>query len=277
MGKIKKAGVCAGIAVGSIVGGTVSMIGKMADKKVIDELGENIMDSTILTGEIVGGAASGAANLIAGKVQKKPGKIRRGRKELGDAGGRVVENVVTNVKNVAEQSGEILEGVKDKDKKRVCRGVQTLGRMMVVGLLTVGAIKIDGTDSEEQKETPGERESAAGNDTGHETGRDTGHEACGHGEVCGADGAAALTGAENLGGGAALTDADSLNVGAGPAAAAFPAERSGAERAESERPAADSNETMPESGPLTEPELTMESLMKDQPTLEEELEKKIRF
>lgn len=143
MGKIKKTGVCAGIVVGGLIGGTVSMIGKMADKNIIDQLGENIMDSTILTGEIVGEMASGATHVVAGTVKKEPQKVKKGKKELETAGGLVVENVITNVKNVAEQSGEILEGVKAKDKQRVAKGLRTLVKMAAVGILTVGAIKVD--------------------------------------------------------------------------------------------------------------------------------------
>ena len=143
MNKVKKAGVCAGIVAGAVIGGTVSMIGKMAEKKVIDELGESIMDSTILTGEIVGEAASGTTRIISGSIQKRPEKVRKGKKELGNAGKRVVGNVVSNVKIAARQGEEILAGVRAKDKTRVAKGFRTLGKMALVGMLTVGAIKVD--------------------------------------------------------------------------------------------------------------------------------------
>lgn len=143
MGKIKRIGIGAGIIVGSVVGGTVSFIGKMADKKEIDRLGENIMDSTILTGEIAGSAASGLMRIVAGTLKREAGQVRKGKRELGSVGERVLENAVENVRNVADQGEEILAGVKTHDRCRVNRGLRTLGKMAVVGMLTVGAVKVD--------------------------------------------------------------------------------------------------------------------------------------
>lgn len=143
MGKIKRIGIGAGIIVGSVVGGTVSFIGKMADKKEIDRLGENIMDSTILTGEIAGSAASGLTRIVAGTLKREAGQVRKGKRELGSVGERVLENAVENVRNVADQGEEILAGVKTHDRCRVNRGLRTLGKMAVVGMLTVGAVKVD--------------------------------------------------------------------------------------------------------------------------------------
>lgn len=285
MGKIKQAGVCAGIAVGSVIGGTVSMIGKMTDKRVIDELGENIMDSTILTGEIVGEAASGATNLVAGKIKKQPSKVKKGKKELGSAGGRVVENAVTNVKNVADQSGEILEGIKMKDKKRVAKGLRTLGKMAVVGMLTVGAIKVDEIAEEPSGDPQKDKEEAAG-------------EAAAAGTIAQK---AAETGAE----------ADPVPVSEPsrepeakpiPKPGSEPEEKSVSDLSEpgdkpetAARPeqavsgGAETSHSVPKrrsgleailnvkADSDEETGLSMESLLKKQPSLEEELEKKIRF
>lgn len=148
MGKIKNVGVGIGIAVGSVLGGTVSFIGKMADKKELDRLGENIMDSTILTGEIAGGAASGVTQIVSGTLQKRSGQVEKGKRELAAAGECVLENAVENMRNVANQGEEILAGLKTHDRKRINRGLCTLGKMIAVGALTVGAVKVDSPDNE---------------------------------------------------------------------------------------------------------------------------------
>ncbi len=142
MNRIKKAGIITGAIVGGAIGGTISFIGKMTDQKFIDELGESVVDSTILTGGIAGGIASGTVSVISGKIQKSRRKVEKGKCELKSAGKQVVRNFVTNVQTVVDNSGEILEGVKDKDRRKVMRGAKTLVKVVAVGAITVGAIKI---------------------------------------------------------------------------------------------------------------------------------------
>lgn len=142
MNIIKKAGIITGAVVGGTIGGTISFVGKMANKKFIDELGESVVDSTILTGSIAGDIASGATNMISGKIQKSSRKVEEGKCELKSAGNQVVKNFVNNVQTVVDNSGEILEGVKERDRRKVIRGAKTLVKVAAVGAITVGAIKV---------------------------------------------------------------------------------------------------------------------------------------
>lgn len=150
MNNIKKATIITGAVVGGVIGGTISVIGKVTKKKFIDELGESIVDSTILTGGIAGDIASGATNLISGKIQHKQEKLEEGKTELKSAGTQVVQNFVNNVKTVVDNSGEVLEGVKEKDGKKILRGTKTLAKVAVVGALTVGSIKIKPEDDSDE-------------------------------------------------------------------------------------------------------------------------------
>jgi hypothetical protein len=100
------------------------------------------VDSTILTGTIAGDIASGATHLVSGKIKKDPSCVAEGSKDLKAAGGKVVGNFVENTKTVINQSGEILDGVKCHDKKKVVRASKTLAKMVFVGAVTVGAIKV---------------------------------------------------------------------------------------------------------------------------------------
>ncbi|QOX63455.1 hypothetical protein FRZ06_08860 [Anoxybacterium hadale] len=146
MNNIKKAGIITGAVVGGVIGGTISVIGKVTKKKFIDELGESVVDSTILTGGIAGEIASGTTHLISGKIQNQQDKLEEGKTELKSAGSQVVHNFVNNVKTVVDNSGEILEGVKEKDGKKILRGTKTLAKVVAVGAITVGAIKIKPED-----------------------------------------------------------------------------------------------------------------------------------
>ncbi len=153
MNQIKKAGIITGAVVGGAIGGAISFVGKMTNRKFIDELGESVLDSTLLTGGIAGDIASGASNVISGKVRKDRRKVKEGQKELKSAGGQVVQNFVGNVQTVVDNSGEILEGVREKDRRKIVRGAKTLVKVAAVGTITVGAIKVkpEGKEPEEKE------------------------------------------------------------------------------------------------------------------------------
>lgn len=157
MNNIKKAGIITGAVVGGAIGGTISLIGKMTNQKFIDELGESVIDSTILTGGIAGEVASGATNVISGKIRKRGSKVEEGKDDLKSAGTQVVQNFVDNVQTVVDNSGEILEGVKEKDKKKIVRGAKTLAKVVAVGAITVGAIKIKPEETEKEEKSKDRR------------------------------------------------------------------------------------------------------------------------
>ncbi|MGI6727649.1 MAG: hypothetical protein ACOX4P_03680 [Anaerovoracaceae bacterium] len=148
MDNIKKTAIIGGAIIGGVIGGSISVIGHVVHNKFLDDLGGNIVDSTILTGQIAGEIASGATDIVVGKVKHKPRKIKRGRKNLINAGGRVVNNFVTNYKTITNNTGEIIEGIHMKDKGKVLKGVKTLGKMAAIGTITVGAIKLDQENEE---------------------------------------------------------------------------------------------------------------------------------
>lgn len=154
MNNIKKAGIITGAVVGGAIGGTISFVGKMTRQKFIDELGESIVDSTLLTGGIAGNIASGATNVISGKIQNSSLKMEEGKDDLKSAGNQMVQNFVDNIQTVVDNSGEILEGVKEKDRKKVVRGAKTLVKVVAVGAITVGAVKIK---PEEKKKESSEK------------------------------------------------------------------------------------------------------------------------
>jgi hypothetical protein len=143
MDLMKKAGIIAGATVGGVIGGTLSVVGKVAKVKIIDDIGSSIVDSTIYTGSIVGDIASGTTDLVAGKVTKNQEKVQDGVGTLKEGGSKVVDNFVNNFKLVVGNSGEILEGVKTRDLEKVSHGTKTLAKVVAVGAMTVGAIKID--------------------------------------------------------------------------------------------------------------------------------------
>lgn len=148
---IKKAGIVGGAVVGGIIGGTLSIVGHVTKIKFVDELGESIVDSTILTGSIAGQLASGAADIVAGGVQKEPEHIEQGKKDLRAGGGKIVGNYVNNAKLIINNSGDIVQGVRTRDIKKVLNGAKTLGKIAAIGAITVGAIKIESDKNKDSR------------------------------------------------------------------------------------------------------------------------------
>lgn len=151
MNNIKKAGIIAGATIGGLIGGSVSVIGKVSKNKFVDELGESIIDSTILTGSIAGTVASGASQLVKGKIKKNPETIKEGSENLKEAGDQIVDNFVNNMKTVLNNGGDILDGVKKRDRKKVVRSTKNLVKVIAVGAITVGAIKVKEEEFAEEK------------------------------------------------------------------------------------------------------------------------------
>ncbi len=140
MENLKKATIIIGAITGGVLGGSIELVGKMTKVEFLNELGEGIVDSALLTSEIVGGAISGTADMISGGIAKDQGKLSEGTKELSEAGKQVVRNAVTNIKLMAENSGEVIKGIKHKDKTRTVAAIKTLAKMATIGAVTVGAI-----------------------------------------------------------------------------------------------------------------------------------------
>ncbi len=146
MNRIKKAGIYIGAITGGILGGSIELVGKMTKVEFLDELGEGIVDSALLTGEIVGEAAGGTVNIIAGGISKDRDRVKEGSSDLAHAGKQVFHNAVTNFKLMAENSGEVVQGVLSKDKARTISAARTLAKMATIGAVTVGAIKLKKND-----------------------------------------------------------------------------------------------------------------------------------
>ena len=130
MDSIKKACILAGAVIGGVVGGSISLAGKMAKVKFVDDVGSSIVSSAIHTGELTGTIAGGTVNAVSGKITKKPLKVKKGIKDLKRGGKQVADNVFANFRYVVENR---------KDIKK-------LAKFAAVGTITVGAIKMIDSD-----------------------------------------------------------------------------------------------------------------------------------
>lgn len=143
MKKIKKISIIAGGTVGGIIGGTLSLVGKLSKSKLLDSLGENIIDSALYTGEIAGNFISGTADVAVGSVKKDEKKLESGRQDLKLGSKKIIDNYIESFKLIGGSGAEIANGVLRRDKVRIIKGGKRLFKILAIGALTVGAIKID--------------------------------------------------------------------------------------------------------------------------------------
>ena len=157
MEKLKKAAILGGAIVGGAIGGSCSLIGKLAKVGFLDELGGAIIDSTILTGSIAGEIASGTIDTAAGALRKNKKQRSRGLSDLKSGGGKVFQNWVDNFYVLKDNGGEILCGIKDRDGRRVLNGAKTLGKVAAIGAITVGAVEVGGSNTKPAKSADSEK------------------------------------------------------------------------------------------------------------------------
>ncbi len=147
---IKKTAIVAGAVVGGVLGGTVSVIGRVSNKKIVDNVGESVVDSLIYFGGIAGNLASGAADVLVGNIREDIHQVDEGIDDLKDGGKMLVGNWIHNAKLIVGESGEIVKGVAHRDPETVKDGLKTIGQIVAVGAMTVGAIRLK-QDGDEKK------------------------------------------------------------------------------------------------------------------------------
>lgn len=143
MKKIKKISIIAGGTVGGTIGGTLSLVGKLSKSKLLDSLGESIIDSALYTGEIAGNFISGTADVAVGSVKKDEKKLESGRQDLKLGTKKIIDNYIESFKLIGGSGAEIANGVLRRDKVTIIKGGKRLFKILAIGALTVGAIKID--------------------------------------------------------------------------------------------------------------------------------------
>jgi hypothetical protein len=161
MDSLKKTGVIVGAVFGGVIGGSISLVGKLTNVKVIDDVGSSVVSSSLLMGRIVGDVASGTADTVFGKIRKDEAQVKEGLEDIKGTGKKLVNNVVENVAYLAASGHEIASSIKAKDKPRAVRSAKRLVKWVAVGTITVGVIKMEDSGQSSQKQKPAEKPAEA--------------------------------------------------------------------------------------------------------------------
>ncbi|MFA7661776.1 MAG: hypothetical protein WCX59_03065, partial [Anaerovoracaceae bacterium] len=112
---VKKTGIVAGAVVGGVIGGAVSVIGRVSNKKIVDNVGESVVDSLIYFGGIAGNLASGATDVLVGNIREDIQQVDEGIDDLKDGGKMLVGHWVHNAKLIIGETGEVVKGAVHRD------------------------------------------------------------------------------------------------------------------------------------------------------------------
>jgi len=148
MDSLKKTGVIVGAVFGGVVGGSISLVGKLAKVKVIDDVGSSVVSSSLLMGRLVGDVASGAADAVCGKITKDEAQVQEGLDDIKGTGKKLVNNFVENATYIGTSGMEIASSIKAKDKPRAVRNAKKLVKWVAVGTITVGVVKMEDSSAE---------------------------------------------------------------------------------------------------------------------------------
>lgn len=157
MGFLKELGKLAGDVAGTVVGGTVKVVGEVTGVKLIEEIGDGVKRASSFAGETIGQAASGIWDIGAGLVTQDQRQLDEGLGDIGGAIGSTARGVGMTVVNVVENGGKVVGGVFNGNGEQFAEGAKGLVKTAAIGALAIGVIDVvDGADG-----APGEAAVAA--------------------------------------------------------------------------------------------------------------------
>lgn len=160
MGFLKELGKFTGQVAGQVIGGSVRVVGELTGSDFIKEIGDGAQRATENAGRVLGNAASGVWDVAAGIVQQDELRMEDGFRDVGGAVGETARGIGASLVNVVENSGQVIEGIKNEDSKLLKEGAKGLLKTAAVATLAIGVIDIiDGVDVAEAADVadlPGE-------------------------------------------------------------------------------------------------------------------------
>lgn len=161
MGKIKAGTIITTGVIGGVIGVSIVAVGKAIGNKTVGQIGDGVADSALMTGEIIGDVFEGVADTSLGIAKKNSRKKEQGVDQLKTAGISAINNIKHNIVTVGGATKDVAVNVAHKDKEGAKKAGRKLLKIVSVGLITVGAIKVnteDEVDIEECEEQKKDKE-----------------------------------------------------------------------------------------------------------------------
>ncbi|MBO1307432.1 hypothetical protein JZO70_14745 [Enterococcus sp. 669A] len=136
MAFFKEIGEAVGAVRGGIISGVANVAAELTDSDDLREISKVTFERNKAVGKVIGQTLDGVANTTVGTIGKQ--RIRRddGLEDLTEALETTKDGVINTINFTTKQVGEVLDGVKVNDSKKVASSAKKLAKESVVGFLT---------------------------------------------------------------------------------------------------------------------------------------------
>lgn len=136
MAFFKDIGEAVGAVRGGIISGVTSIAAELTDSDDLRDISKDVFERNKTVGKVLGQTLDGVANTAVGTIGKQ--RIRRddGLEDLAEVVEQTKDGVVKTINFTTEQVGEVLDGVKINDSKKVVASAKKLAKESAVGFLT---------------------------------------------------------------------------------------------------------------------------------------------
>ena len=142
MGFLKNLGSIVGKVAGGTVGGGIEIAGILVDSNFVQEVGQGVYQSTVVSTETLGSLADGAITAVYGIVTEDEKRIKEGFSEAGNAVKTTVNGVGRTIAYTANGVGEVCNGVANNDLKMAGQGVRKVAKIVAISTLAVGITEL---------------------------------------------------------------------------------------------------------------------------------------
>jgi hypothetical protein len=153
MGLFRSIGKGIGTVGGSVIGGTVKVVGKAVSSKWqgagewLQEVGDNVQVASKIALDHFGQFIDGAVQGTYGVIKKDDYYKQKGLHDLKDSAGKTMKGISTALKYTVTNVGTAYKGFTSGDKEQALKGLKNLGKVVAVSSLAIGMVDvIDGAD-----------------------------------------------------------------------------------------------------------------------------------
>lgn len=153
MGLFRSIGKGIGTVGGSVIGGTVKVVGKAISSKWqgagewLEEVGDNVQVASKIALDHFGQFIDGAVQGTYGVIKKDDYYKQKGLHDLKDSAGKTMKGISTTLKYTVTNVGTTYKGFTSGDKEQALKGLKNLGKVVAVSSLAIGVVDvIDGAD-----------------------------------------------------------------------------------------------------------------------------------
>ena len=153
MGVFRGTGKVVTTVLGGAATGGVKLVSKVISTKnekvgrYVGEVGQSVIEASKYAVDSVGQFADGTVQSAYGVVKKDTYHKQQGWGDIKDSTGRTIKGIGSGIKYTVKSTGITLNGIRNKDREEILRGVGNLGKVVAVSAFAIGVIDIvDGTD-----------------------------------------------------------------------------------------------------------------------------------